>query len=98
MVMNRNASNANSTSNTELLRKIQALAFAKVETELYLDSHPECAVALDYYKNLIRDYTNLVNQYENTHGPIRQENVSDESWTWVNSPWPWQLEGNGREI
>ena len=81
-----------------LLKKIQALAFAKVETELYLDAHPECASALEYYKNLIREYGALTEKYENKYGPIRQENVVGDSWTWVASPWPWQLEGNGKEI
>lgn len=80
-----------------LLRKIQELAFAKVEAELYLDAHPECASALDYYKNLIREYNNLTAQYENMYGPIRAENVSADSWSWVGMPWPWQLDGNGKE-
>ena len=89
--------NGNNTSMTALLRKIQELAFAKVETELYLDSHPECAPALDYYKNLIREYNNLTAQYENTYGPIRAENATADRWSWVNMPWPWQLDGNGKE-
>lgn len=82
----------------DLLKKIQALAFAKVETELYLDSHPECAVALDYYKSLIQQYNQLTGEYESIYGPLRQENVNGESWSWTDSPWPWQLEGNGRMV
>ena len=33
-----------------LLKQIQALSLAKVETELFLDTHPECKMALNYYK------------------------------------------------
>jgi len=81
-----------------LLKKIQALAFAKVETELYLDAHPDCQAALDYYKKIIEEYAPLAERYENEYGTIRQENVKGERWNWTDTPWPWQLEGNGKEI
>ena len=35
---------------SELMRKIQALSFAKTETELYLDCHPENKAALEYVR------------------------------------------------
>ena len=74
----------------ELLKRLQALAFAKTECELYLDAYPECSAALDHYKGIVKEYLELMNKYENEYGPIRQENVVGDSWGWVKTPWPWQ--------
>ena len=83
----------NNVSPEMLMKKLQELAFAKVECELYLDAYPECAAALDYYKGIINEYKRLAELYENMYGPIRQENVTAEKWTWVDTPWPWQTTG-----
>lgn len=85
--------NGNNYSPAELMKKLQELAFAKVECELYLDAYPECVAALDYYKGIIGEYTRLAELYENTIGPIRQENITADRWTWVDTPWPWQITG-----
>jgi len=39
----------------------------------------------------------LAERYENEYGPIRQENTRGGEWKWVSTPWPWQLDGNGKE-
>ena len=83
----------NNVSAEMLTKKLQELAFAKVECELYLDAYPECAAALDYYKGIIKEYTKLAELYENTVAPIRQENIMSDKWTWVQTPWPWQMTG-----
>ena len=88
--------NGNMTSPEMLMKKLQELAFAKVECELYLDAYPECATALDYYRTVISEYSKLAELYENTVGPIRQENVTADKWTWVDTPWPWQMTGGER--
>ena len=90
--MNRDVRNDNYTPEA-LLRKIQELAFAKVECELYLDGYPECTQALEYYKELIAEYRRLTELYEGSHAPIRQENITGDSWSWVDTPWPWQIGG-----
>lgn len=84
-------------SQKELLRKIQELAFMKVECELYLDAYPECQVALDKYKDIIRQYNELRAQYENEYTPIRQENTHGGEWKWVLTPWPWQENESAKE-
>lgn len=78
-------------ANGDLLKRIQALAFAKTETELYLDAHPGCAAALEYYKSVTDELKRLMEEYENTAMLIRQENEWGERWSWVDKPWPWQL-------
>ena len=78
-----------------LADQIQALCFVKTEIELYLDTHPDCAVALDYYGQTIAELKRLIEQYENTVGPLTaMGNVSAERWKWIDGPWPWQQAGD----
>lgn len=74
-----------------LLKKIQALSFAKVETELYLDTHPDCAMALEYYKDTLEALDELMSEYQNKYGPLFAEGVVGNRWSWVDGKWPWQL-------
>ena len=77
--------------NNNLLKKIQELAFAKVETELYLDTHPDCTRALSYYKEILAELDEAMTKYQNTVGPMYAEGVvSGDRWTWIDGKWPWQ--------
>ena len=79
----------------ELLKKISELSFVRVELELYLDTHPDCKMALDMYYKTLDELKMLTETYKNTVGPlIAADTVDTETWSWVNMPWPWQ-EGNG---
>ena len=79
----------------ELLEEIRQLSFVKNELELYLDTHPTCRQALDYYYQTVDALNNLMMRYHEIYGPILASGVtSSDSWTWVEMPWPWQV-GNG---
>ena len=75
-----------------LLRKVQALSFAKVETELYLDTHPESQQALSYYKKILEELDEAMTEYQNKYGPLFAEGVVGDRWTWVEGAWPWELD------
>ena len=79
-------------SKRELLRKVQALSFAKVEAELYLDTHPDSQQALSYYKNILDELDEAMTEYQNKYGPIFAEGVVGDRWSWVDGKWPWQAE------
>ena len=81
----------NNQNREALLRKIQALSFAKVETELYLDVHPDAEGALEYYRNILRELDGAMTEYQNEYGPLFAEGVVGDRWTWVEGKWPWQL-------
>ena len=72
-----------------LMRKLQALAFAKTEAELYLDCYPDNAAALDYYKKLIAELEAVTLEYEDKYGPIRAGGGPLNGWDWIKGPWPW---------
>ena len=77
-------------SREELLKKIQELSFAKTETELFLDTHPDCNLALEYYRKIIGELDVAMAEYQGTYGPLVAEASSMDKWDWVSSPWPWQ--------
>ena len=81
---------------SELMRKIQSLAFVKTETELYLDTHPDSEMALSYYRDILSKLDEAMTEYQNKYGPLFAEGVIGNRWTWVDTPWPWQLEGEDK--
>ena len=78
-----------------LLKEIQAEDFALYETALYLDTHPTCQSALNFYCRHKKAVLALRAQYEELYGPLTiYGNDSGSCWHWVDSPWPWEKEGN----
>ena len=78
-----------------LAEQIRALGFVKAELELYLDTHPRCQTALDYYYKTVQELKRLTEEYENTVGPLTaMGNMSTDHWDWVDGPWPWQQAGD----
>ena len=80
----------NNTNRNELMTRVQRLGFMKVETELFLDTHPDCRQALDYYHRILSELDAAVAEYNNTYGPLTADASSTESWNWIEGAWPWQ--------
>ena len=76
----------------DLMKKIQTLSFAKTETELYLDGHPEASVAMEYYRDLVSRLAMATEEYEAKYGPITASASIGESWDWALGKWPWQYD------
>ena len=84
---------SNNVNDSSLLEQIRELRFVKTELELYLDTHPDCPTALDYYGQPLKALNLLVEKYTHTYGPLvaaEALNSGTASWSWVKSPWPWQ--------
>lgn len=78
---------------SKLLRQIQMLDFAIIESTLFLDTHPNNKKALAYYKKHRDMRDQVVSAYEEMFGPLTIGGVrSDEKWTWVTTCWPWETE------
>ena len=81
---------------SELMRRIQELSFVKTETELFLDTHPTCRQALDYFHKIVGELDMALTEYQNKYGPIVAEGSGIDRWSWIDGPWPWQNDnGNG---
>ena len=78
-----------------LMDKIRSLSFVKAELELYLDTHPRCKVALDYYYQTVDALNKLREEYQAKYGPLVAEgSINTEEWTWVKEPWPWHRDSD----
>ena len=87
--------NTHETDRAALLRQLQAEDFAIYEVTLYLDGHPHCQKALKYYHEHKRIAEALKAEFEQRFEPLTiYGNRNEIGWDWVNSPWPWEKEGN----
>ena len=78
-----------------MLKKIQAACFALEDIKLFLDTHPTDRGALECYSKYQKIYMMLVKEFEEKYGALRAEDVDTNiGWTWVNNPWPWEMEAN----
>ena len=69
-----------------LMARLSRLDFAIQELALYLDSYPDNADALDYYRKMVAERENVA-----ACGPITiYDNKNPARWEWGQSPWPWQ--------
>ncbi len=74
---------------------LQRTSFALVETVLFLNGHPCDTDALEYYKKIKEKYDEAVKEYEEHVGPVTVLGVKcEKGWTWVETPWPWEMEAN----
>lgn len=77
------------------LAELQALDFAIVELALYLDTHREDMEALELYRKYQELYDRCRQVYEKSYGPLNRLSVRDnESYAWLDDPWPWDLDAN----
>ena len=67
----------------------QILGFSAWEVRLYLNTHPQDAAALKLYQQLCRQSREA--GYACAFAPC-----PSNRWTWVDDPWPWECEANGR--
>lgn len=77
----------------KLHRMIQNYAFALQETVLYLDTHPHCRQALQYYKRIREKLMDAARMYEERYGQLTiYGGTSCDSWKWVEEAWPWEAD------
>lgn len=81
------------TDREMLLKRIQVCDFVLNDTALFLDSHPEDPMALEYFRKYQELRKTAVEAYTGKYGPLsRKDFAGGERWNWVDGPWPWQLE------
>ena len=77
------------------LQRLRELEFALLETNLYLDTHPNSRKALDYYKKVKAACDIMYEDYVKNNGPMFAADVRQDNWSWVDMPWPWQNDMEG---
>ena len=82
------------TNRDELLRKLTALDFYLIDLQLYLNTHPRDAEALNIYNSVVKAAKALREEYERMFGMLTANNPSKLPWQWIDEPWPWQYSFN----
>ncbi|MCR4425369.1 MAG: spore coat protein CotJB [Firmicutes bacterium] len=79
----------------QLLDCLQALEFAAIELNLYLDTHPEDTRALADYNQIAAALIRTRAAYEQAYGPLLNygQSLSHNRWAWLDEPWPWETQG-----
>lgn len=78
-------------SREAMLRQVDQAGFAVVDANLYLDTHPCDAAAIDYYNQMADSYRSAAAAYEAQFGPLTASSNKDTAyWSWVDDPWPWE--------
>ena len=81
----------NNEERLSLLKKIQQYNFAAYDMLLYLDTHSDDKKAFAMYKELMAKYKKLLNEYQQTYGPLTIEGAANQDvFDWYQSPWPWE--------
>lgn len=94
--MNNTAPQGSGISNgvKSLIKKLQAVDFAIIETVLYLDAYPNCQAALSHYRKLTDERRKLYGAIEAAGMPLTNMGNEGDEWNWTKGPWPWQPEAN----
>lgn len=79
----------------KLFKKIQMYGFSIDEIVLYLDTHPNCQRALEYYHKYNKLRREAVEEYNKLYGPLNNKQVMcRDNWSWTREPWPWERSAN----
>lgn len=73
-----------------LMRQINEASFAMDDAQLFLDTHPDSAPALQYYRNAAAMRRNAMDAYQRQFGPLMVDEASGKDWNWVTEFWPWE--------
>lgn len=76
----------------QLLTYYDALCFAALDMNLYLDNYPNNRQMIDLFNQYRVEADRVKKQYENTYGPLFTNSEANASypWAWNQSPWPWE--------
>ena len=75
----------------KLMHHITKLSFAIDDVKLFLNTHPNCEEAIEFYKKTKKMRDEAVEEYKKCFGPISAYNVDVKNyWDWNVGPMPWE--------
>lgn len=90
----QNASmNRSSSDCSDLFDIINKSSFAMDDTRLFLDTHPDCSEAMEYFRKMEQIRNDAIREYEIQVGPILSYHSAgncDDDWRWNQGPLPWE--------
>jgi spore coat protein JB len=85
-----------SSERAAALRRIQEVAFAMIDLNLYLDTNPNDQQMIQTYNTLRERKEQLTLAYEQRFGPLTLMSpvLQRQPWAWILGPWPWEKEAS----
>ena len=79
----------------ELMDWINVVSFVVDDVKLFLDTHPGCEEALEYFEEFRKQRVEALKEYAKYYGPLTLDTAytPEEYWCWIQEPWPWQEGG-----
>lgn len=76
----------------QLLTYLDALQFALIDLNLYLDVHPKDRNMINLFNQYQIQKEQILKEYESKYGPLllSSDALNSFPWAWVNNPWPWE--------
>lgn len=75
------------------LTELMAIDFVAHELGLYLDTHKDDKQAFEMYQTFLALAKEAHDRYIRKFGPVRKRDMLGmESYTWLDSPWPWDYQ------
>lgn len=76
----------------EMLTYIDALCFACIDLDLYLDIYPDNKQFIDLYNQYNMQKKELMEKYQAKFGPLllSSNSLNSYPWAWDDKPWPWE--------
>lgn len=87
------------SSREMLLRRINEVSFAVNDIHLFLDTHPDCQEALEFFRRNLEARKEALAEYARLYGPLTIDTADDScsrSWEWIEQPFPWEMKGGCR--
>jgi len=96
---NRNVNNRSChtmRSREELMDILTKVSFAMDDTRLFLNTHPNCKEAMEYFHKMQRIRHEIMKELTERFGPISSYHVAEcDEWQWNNLPHPWLSKKKG---
>ena len=77
----------------KLLLKIYECEFAIIDLSLYLDLHPNNTNLYSIYRNYVKKFNDLKEDFESKYTPLDKCFEKYEEYKWIDNPWPWDSNG-----
>ena len=75
----------------QMFYEIGIVDFVVVELTEFLDTHPSCKEALEYFNHYSKIRNQMVEEFSQKYYPITANDaVCGKEWTWGEAPLPWE--------
>lgn len=76
----------------KMLTSIDALCFAMIDLNLFLDVNPTDKEAIELFNQYRIQHQQIVTNYESMYGPLTLDSntLNTFPWIWNERPWPWE--------